>query len=359
MPELQVGLEERSYPIIIRSGCLHQVGQDLFLRKIGNRYGIIADDRVAALYGDALMASLKEAGIRAEILPFPHGEAQKTLRTVESLARALVRAGFDRKDALIALGGGVTGDVAGFLASAFMRGIPFVQIPTTLLAQVDSSVGGKTGVDIPEGKNLIGAFYQPKVVYIDTSVLRSLPREELLGGLAEVIKYGVIRDAVFFNFLAQHRTAILDLDEEMIGRMVMTCCRIKAEIVAEDEREGGIRRILNYGHTIGHAVEGASNYTLIHGFAVAIGMAAATRLAVLTGHLAETDAARILEILNTYELPVEIPGNLDRQAMKKYLLADKKVIGGRVHYVLPTAIGSTCITADIGEELVDKVLDGK
>lgn len=359
MPELRVGLGDRSYPIIIESGCLRNIGRDLLARKVGKRYGVIADDRVAGLFGDTLMESLKGAGIDAELMSFPQGEANKTLRTIELLAGSLVRSGFDRKDALIALGGGVTGDLTGFLASAFMRGIPFVQVPTTLLAQVDSSVGGKTGVDIPEGKNLVGAFYQPKAVYIDISVLRSLPKEELLGGLAEVIKYGVIRDARFFEFLSVNMAGILGLDEKLVSHMVFTCCRIKAEVVSEDEREGGVRRILNYGHTIGHAVEGASNYSLIHGLAVAIGMAAAARLAVLTGHLAAEQAEKIIDVLKAYGMPVEIPKDLDRHTLKKYLQADKKVVGGKVHYVLPTAIGSTCITADVGEELVDRILAGE
>jgi 3-dehydroquinate synthase len=359
MPELQVGLGERSYPIIIESGCLQTIGNDLLSKKIGKRYGVIADDQVARLFGVTLMESLQLAGLEAELVTFPHGEASKTLQTIGDLAGRLIRLGFDRKDALIALGGGVTGDLTGFLASAFMRGIPFIQIPTTLLAQVDSSVGGKTGVDIPEGKNLVGAFYQPKVVYIDISVLKSLATEELLGGLAEVIKYGVIRDSGFFQFLSDNRAGILDLEEKLITHMVYTCCRIKADVVSEDEREGGVRRILNYGHTIGHAVEGASDYTLIHGLAVAIGMAAAARLAVLTGHLAEGDAAKIIDLLKAYRMPVEIPKNLDRSRLKNYLLADKKVVGGKVHYVLPTGIGSTFITADVSEDLVHRVLDGE
>ena len=356
MPELQVGLGERSYPIIIESGYLEKIGKNLLSRKIGKRFGVVADDNVAGLFGDALMASLQSAGIEAELFTFPHGEASKTLQTIGYLAGKLIQHGFDRKDALIALGGGVTGDLTGFLAASFMRGIPFVQIPTTLLAQVDSSVGGKTGVDIPEGKNLVGAFYQPKAVYIDTSVLKSLPEDELLGGLAEVIKYGVIRDPGFFQFLSVNRAGILRLEDELITHTVYTCCRIKAEVVSEDEREGGVRRILNYGHTIGHAVEGASDYTLIHGMAVAIGMAAAARLSVLTGHLADKTAAKIIALLQAYRMPVEIPATLDRQRMKKYLLADKKVVGGKVHYVLPTDIGSTHITADVNEDLVNQVL---
>lgn len=356
MPELLVGLGERSYPIIIETGCLQKVGEDLRERKIAKRYGVVADDRVADLYGNALMAHLHSAGIDAELLTFPQGEANKTLQTIGDLAGRLARLGFDRKDALIGLGGGVSGDIAGFLASSYMRGIPFVQMPTTLLAQVDSSVGGKTGVDIPEGKNLVGAFYQPKAVYIDISVLDTLPREELLGGLAEVIKYGVIRDIDFFHFLRDNHEGILNLDPELIKKTIYTCCRIKAEVVSDDEREGGSRRVLNYGHTIGHAVEGASDFTLIHGLAVSIGMVAAARLAVMNGLLAKDDCSKIIEILQLYKMPIEVPKELDRVRIKRFLLADKKTVGGDVFYVLPTQLGKTVITAKVTEEQVNQVL---
>jgi 3-dehydroquinate synthase len=356
MPILEVGLGERSYPIIMENGCIAKIGEDLRERKLGNRYAVIVDEQVAALYGQDLIKNLKSAGIVFELLVFSGGEANKNLATIGELAGRLARSGFDRKDALIGFGGGVTGDVTGFLASAYMRGVPYVQIPTTLLAQVDSSVGGKTGVDIPEGKNLVGAFYQPRVVYIDIAVLRTLPREELLGGLAEVIKYGVIHDAQFFQFLCDNRPGILQLEDELIMHTVYSCCRIKAEIVSQDEREGGLRRILNYGHTIGHAVEGASDYNIIHGLAVAIGMAAAARLAVLAGLLDRLVAERITENLMAYGMPVEIPGDLDRQRIRNYLLADKKTVGGRVHFVLPTEIGRTCIVADIDERLVEQIL---
>jgi 3-dehydroquinate synthase len=356
MPELQVGLGDRSYPIIIEPGCLVRIGEDLKRRGFAKRYGVVADDRVAGLYGNEVMAGLKRAGILADLLVFPHGEANKTLGTIGELAGGLARLGFDRKDALIGLGGGVTGDLTGFLAASYMRGIPFVQLPTTLLAQVDSSVGGKTGVDIPEGKNLVGAFYQPRAVYIDTSVLATLPREELLGGLAEVIKYGVIRDEKFFRFLYDNHRAILDLEPEAIKKTVYLCCGIKAAVVAEDEREGGNRRILNYGHTIGHAVEGASDYTLIHGLAVSIGMVAAARLAVLNGLLEQDDCQRIVDILQRYGMPVDVPKSLDRTRIKRYLLTDKKSVGGKVYYVLPTGIGQTVITDQVTEQQVDEVL---
>ena len=353
---VQVGLGERSYPILIEKGLLDRVGLDLRQKMIAKRYAVISDDHVADLYGERLLSGLTSAGLAAELITFPRGEESKNLRTLALLASELASGGFDRKDGLIALGGGVTGDLTGFLASVYMRGIPFIQVPTSLLAQVDSSVGGKTGVDIPEGKNLVGTFYQPRAVYIDTEVLRTLPLPELLGGLAEVIKYGVIADADFFRFLETHRDAILDLDEEVITAMIARCCEIKAWVVARDEREGDLRRILNFGHTIGHAIEAASDFILIHGLAVAMGMAAVADLAVRTGHLPAADAQRLKELLRAFGMPDIIPPNLDRQRLKGYLKTDKKTVGGRVFFVLPTEIGKVVITDQVAEEEVEAVL---
>ena len=351
-----VGLDERSYPIHICSGLLAEIGKDLQEKQFATRYGVISDEHVAGLYGESLMQSLSSAGIQAELITFARGEKSKNLQTMATLASELAARGFDRGDGLIALGGGVTGDITGFLASIYMRGIPFVQVPTTLLAQVDSSVGGKTGVDIPEGKNLVGTFYQPKAVYIDTDVLQTLPPEELRGGLAEVIKYGVIHDADFFAFLNTNRDAVLALDQDIISRLIARCCEIKARVVEEDEREGGVRRILNYGHTIGHAVEAASNFKIIHGLAVGIGMCAAADLAVKTGCLSRQDALEIRTLVHSYGLPVSVPGDLDREVIKKYLLTDKKTVGGRVFYVLPETIGRVLITDQVNNEDVDAVL---
>jgi 3-dehydroquinate synthase len=353
---VQVGLGERSYPILIEKGLFGRIGPDLKQRTIAKRYAVISDDHVASLYGGPLLKSLRDAGLAAEMMTFPRGEESKNLETLAVLASELARAALDRKDGLIALGGGVTGDLTGFLASVYMRGIPFVQVPTTLLAQVDSSVGGKTGVDIPEGKNLVGTFYQPRAVYIDPEVLRSLPQQELLGGLAEVIKYGVIADADFFRFLEEHRPRILHLDEEIIPGMIARCCEIKAWVVARDEREGDLRRILNFGHTIGHAIEAASDFTLIHGLAVAMGMAAVAELAVHTGHLPRHDATRITQMLNDFGMPTAIPAHLDRRRIRSYLRTDKKSVGGRVFFVLPTAIGKVVITDQVAEEEIDRVL---
>ncbi len=355
--QVTVGLGERSYPIVIQPGLLPLVGQDIAARKIGKRFGIISDEHVAGLYGDALLQSLSDAGVDAELITFPRGEASKNLQTIAALASELAGRGFDRGDALIALGGGVSGDMAGFLASIYMRGIPFVQIPTTLLSQVDSSVGGKTGVDIPEGKNLVGTFYQPRAVYIDPDVLKTLPKEEVLGGLAEVIKYGVIRDAEFFDFLEQQREDILALKKTAIIPLIARCCEIKAQVVEQDEREGGLRRILNFGHTIGHAVEAASGFSLIHGLAIGIGMRAAADLAVLGGHLSKEEAARLRRVLEEYGLPVTIPPALDRSVIKAFLQTDKKTIGGRVFFVLPESIGRVHITDKVDNALIDEVLD--
>ena len=356
MIQLQVGLAERSYPIFIEEGCLQRVGVDLAEKKIAGKYCVIADNYVAELYGDTLLQSLAGAGVSAELIPFPRGEANKTLQTVGVLASQLARKGLGRKDGLIALGGGVTGDITGFLASSYMRGIPFVQIPTTLLAQVDSSVGGKTGVDIPEGKNLMGAFYQPKAVYIDMRVLSTLPVEEMLNGLAEVIKYGVIQSHEFLDFLENNHEKILKKEAGIIGEMIHTCCRIKAEIVAADERETDKRRILNFGHTIGHAVEAASDFSIPHGFAVAIGMVAASRISLAKRILRQEEFDYIHSIILKFGLPTDVPMALSRDSIKNYLLTDKKTINGRVYFVLPTSMDRVIITNEVTDKQIDEVL---
>jgi len=356
MKELTVGLDERSYPIIIRQGLLDEIGNELQRNPFAKRYGVIADDHVAALFGERLLASLKNNGIEAEMITFAQGEGSKNLATVAELSSSLARSGFDRKDGLLALGGGVTGDITGFVAACYMRSIPFAQVPTTLLAQVDSSVGGKTGVDIPEGKNLVGAFYQPKAVYIDSQILQQLPENELLNGLAEVIKYGVIYDRDFFNFLEMSRKDILALDLKVLEDVIARCCKIKAAIVEADEKESDLRRILNFGHTIGHAVEAVSEYRLAHGLCVAMGMVAAAELAVLKGILDSREKERIKNQIYEFGLPVTIPSEYDRARIQEYLLTDKKTIGGKVFFVLPTKIGKVIITDEVERELIPKVL---
>jgi len=356
MKELKVGLADRSYPIIIKQGLLDGIGGELQRNQYAKRYGIIADDQVAGLFGERLLASMKTNSVEAEMITFPHGEASKNLGTVAELSSSLARLGFDRKDGLIALGGGVTGDITGFVAACYMRSIPFVQVPTSLLAQVDSSVGGKTGVDIPEGKNLVGAFYQPKAVYIDSQVLVQLPQNEFLNGLAEVIKYGIIYDRDFFRFLEMSRQEILALDLRVLEEVIARCCRIKAEVVEADEQESDLRRILNFGHTIGHAVEAVSEYTLPHGSAVAMGMLAAAGLAVLKGILDEREKGRIEKLIGDFGLPTAIPPEYDRERIRQYLLTDKKTVGGRVFFVLPVKIGKVIITDEVEAELIARVL---
>lgn len=355
---ITVGLGERSYAILIGKGVLERIGEALQTADIAKRYAVISDDRVAALYGQRVLDVLGLAGITAELLTFPHGEASKHLATIGILASRLTELGFDRGDGLIALGGGVTGDITGFLASIYMRGIPFVQVPTSLLAQVDSSVGGKTGVDLPEGKNLIGTFYQPRAVFIDTDVLHTLPHDEFLGGMAEVIKYGASIDAEFFTWLSENRAAILALDPSAIVPMIRRCCEMKAAVVEQDEREGGLRRILNFGHTIGHAVEAASGYQLIHGFAVAIGMRAVADLAVRGGIAEPLVAEKIVRLLEAYNLPIAIPPGQDRATLRRYLNTDKKTRGGRVFFVMPERIGQVRITDQVEEADIDAVLRG-
>lgn len=356
MKSITVGLEERSYPILIQQGLLDKIGAELHKNPFAKRYAIVADDHVAALFGERLLASLHDSGIEAEMLTFARGEASKNLGTIAELSSTLARRGFDRKDGLLALGGGVTGDITGFLAACYMRSIPFAQVPTTLLAQVDSSVGGKTGVDIPEGKNMVGAFYQPKAVFIDSQVIRQLPNDELLNGLSEVIKYGVIYDRDFFKFLEMSRKDILAVDLHVLDDVIARCCKIKAAIVEADEKESDFRRILNFGHTIGHAVEAVSGYTLAHGAAVAMGMVAAAELAVLKGILERREKERLENLIHDYGLPVAIPQEYDRARLQHYLLADKKTIGGKVFFVLPTTIGKVIITNEIEAGMVAEVL---
>ena len=245
------------------------------------------------------------------------------------------------------MGGGVSGDMAGFLAAIYMRGIPFVQVPTSLLAQVDSSVGGKTGVDIALGKNILGAFYQPRLVLIDTELLQTLPHDELLAGLGEVIKYGVSLDAGFFHYLAERREQILALDAGCLRHVIRLCCTLKAGVVAADERESGLRRVLNFGHTIGHAVEAASGFTLLHGFAVAIGMVAVADLAVRTGFAQPALREEIAGLLSAYGLPTAIPKTIAAESIAAFVQADKKMAGQRLFWVMPSALGKVTVTDQV------------
>ena len=350
MAELKVQLATSGYPIEITYGCLNTCAGKIAALCPAKKYAVLTDSTVIKLYASPLLAGFDQAGLTAHLFPIPSGEAQKNLTTIGELAERLILAGFGRHDALIALGGGVIGDICGFLASIYMRGISFVQVPTTLLAQVDSSVGGKTGVDIDAGKNLLGTFYQPKAVFIDPATLHSLPQEELQSGLAEVLKYGLIRDRSFFDFLVAKRKKVFRLDGQALTDTIATCCRIKAEVVMADEREGDRRRILNFGHTIGHAVEAASHYSLSHGFSVSIGMMAAARLSARRGLLTPEARDKIYTVLTAYGLPVEIPPELGQDRIRFFLKTDKKMIDGRLVFVLLNGIGQAEMYDDVNQE---------
>jgi 3-dehydroquinate synthase len=275
---------------------------------------------------------------------------------VEQIYGGMLSAALDRKSALVALGGGVIGDIAGFAASTYMRGIDFVQVPTTLLAQVDSSVGGKTGVNHPMGKNMIGTFWQPRLVWVDIETLKSLPRREFLSGLAEVIKYGVIWDEGLFRFLEEKRDEVLGLDNDTLTHLVRLSCEIKANVVSKDERESGLRAILNYGHTIGHAIETVTGYTrYLHGEAVAIGMYAEARLSRDVGLLDDSGLVRIKELLEAYGLPAALPVETDFPLLMASMKLDKKTVSGDLTFILPEEIGRVRIQRGLPEEEIEKV----
>ena len=347
---------ERPYEILIAGGLLTEVPKDLKVLNLGHRYALISDSQVAEYLGEDLKGLLLAEGLETELFTFPAGEASKTMDTVVELARKMVRAGFDRKCAVIALGGGVTGDLAGFLASIYLRGVPYVQMPTSLLAQVDSSVGGKTGVDLPEGKNLLGTFYQPARVYIDYGTLTTLPFEHLKNGLAEVVKYGCISSPALFSFLEERAERLLYYDAEALEHIIYESCRIKADIVSRDEKEGGLRRVLNFGHTIGHAIEAATNYQLLHGFCVAIGMVAAARLSERLGLAEEPLSPRLEALLKSLGLPVRLPEGLGLDEILGFLRADKKVWKGRLTFVLLKRLGEPVFYEEPPQEMIREVL---
>jgi 3-dehydroquinate synthase len=358
MHTVKVSLGERSYDIEIGAN-LDEAGARLQGLGLGKKMAVVTNPVVKDLYGRRVVDSLKAAGFLVMSIVIPDGEQYKNLDWANSIYTALLINSFDRKSALVALGGGVIGDLAGFSAATFMRGVPFVQVPTTLLAMVDSSVGGKTGVNHPMGKNMIGAFYQPKKVLMDLTVLRGLPKEELLSGMAEVIKYGVIRDAAFFEYLEKNRGRILSLDPEALEYVIRRSCEIKAEVVSADEREGGLRAVLNFGHTVGHAIETAENYRMRHGYAVAIGMVYASRLAHKMGLCGADLPERVEGLVRSYGLPTDLTA-LERKPSVTELMdtmqIDKKAEGGKVKFVLPKRIGEVVITKEWDAGVLGEIL---
>ncbi|MBT3864766.1 3-dehydroquinate synthase [Candidatus Peregrinibacteria bacterium] len=323
----------------IKKGISLEIPKKLKSLKLGESYAIITDSKVKKLYGGKLLWNLKKAGLNAEIFSFPYGEKSKNLQTVENLENQMIEKGFDRSSCIIALGGGVVGDIAGFVASTFMRGIPYVQVPTTLLAMVDSSIGGKTGVNLKHGKNLIGTFHQPSHIFTDPIFLKTLSTKHLRNGLAECIKHGIIQSKPLFNFIDKNIEKILKLDPQTIVKLIKDASKIKTIIVKKDKKEKGLRQILNYGHTFGHAVEKQSNYTLLHGFAISIGMILANQESVRQGLLSQEDASCIKKLLKKAGLPVY---TMHKPTLKD-LSKDKKKHSNHVNLILPTKIGEVKI----------------
>ena len=342
MQTINVNLGDRSYPIYVGENLLPQAGELIRRAGVGEKVAVVTDTKIAALYLKPLEESLRGAGFKVAAVIVPAGEEQKNLATVSTIYDRLVGERFDRGSSLVALGGGVIGDMTGFAAATFLRGISYVQIPTTLLAQVDAGVGGKTGVNHPEGKNLIGAFYQPRLVLIDVGTLQSLPPRELTAGLAEVIKYGIIADPVLFALLEESLHDSTTLPQELLVRVIAASCRIKASVVEKDERESDYRAVLNFGHTVGHALEALTHYEkYLHGEAVAIGMVQAAAISVRERMCDEAAFERIRRLISRAGLPTEIPPGLDLRELLKHMEVDKKSAGGKIKFVLCRGIGAT------------------
>jgi 3-dehydroquinate synthase len=348
MQSLQVDLGERSYPIYFGSGLLDQ--KAFFAPHIrGRQVALVSNDTVAPLYLDRLKATLSDYNVTSVVLP--DGEEFKTWETLQLIFDGLLQARHDRRTTVIALGGGVIGDMAGFAAACYQRGVDFIQVPTTLLSQVDSSVGGKTGINHPLGKNMIGAFYQPQAVVIDTATLRTLPARELSAGLAEVIKYGLIAEADFLEWLERRMPALRDLNELALREAIERSCASKARVVAADEREGGVRALLNLGHTFGHAIETHMGYgTWLHGEAVAAGTVMALDLSKRLGWISAEDNDRAVRLFVAAGLPVVPPEEMSADDFLAHMAVDKKVLDGQLRLVLLKSLGSAVVTADFPQE---------
>jgi 3-dehydroquinate synthase len=358
MRTVAVPLGNRSYPIFVGAGLLSAVGRFAAELELGRRCAVVTDDRVARLYAEPVLAALRSSGFDPLLICVPHGETSKSLKMVQAGCDELAAHRLERKSFIVALGGGVVGDLAGFLAAIYLRGIPFVQAPTTLLAQVDSSVGGKVGVNLKAGKNLAGAFHQPRFVLCDLRTLNTLPPREFRAGLAEVIKYGIIYDARLFARLERDLPRLLRRDAGVLAAVVARCCQIKAEVVRQDETETGLRAILNFGHTIGHAIENISGYgKYLHGEAISIGQVAAAKLSAELAGLPADDAARIESLFIRAGLPVALRLSApDRARLLAAMQLDKKVSGGEVKFVLARGIGAVEGGHEVPRGLLEKVL---
>ena len=356
MQPLNINLGERSYDIIIGANLLSKVGKTLSQVLQPSRIVLITHPFLFQLYGDKISSGFNNQGWATDVFQISEGETAKTLKQAEIIYDGLLALKCDRKSVLVALGGGVIGDLVGFVAATYQRGIPFVQVPTTLLSQVDSSVGGKTAVNHPKGKNMIGAFYQPSLVIADLDTLQSLPKNEFRAGLAEVIKYGIIYDANLFNYLEKNTEKILQMDEKCLTHIIKTSCAIKAKVVEKDELESHYRMILNFGHTLGHAIEALTNYSrFVHGEAVAIGMVYAAKLSLHLGKCSEETTKRIKELVKKCGLPTEFPV-LDAQTIVKSLYYDKKTMNNKIKFILVKEIGKVEIIDNMPEADIFKLL---
>ncbi len=355
MKELRVALKENSYPIYIGSGLLQQ--KTLLTKHIKSKQVLIVTNvTISPLYLDSVVKQLD--GFQVEVIELPDGEQYKNLDHLTRIFDQLLEKKLSRNATLIALGGGVIGDMGGFAAACYQRGIPFIQIPTTVLAQVDSSVGGKTGVNHPLGKNMIGAFYQPQCVIADMDVLDTLDDRQLIAGFAEVIKYGLIRDLEFFEWLEKNMTLLLARDKQALGYVIERSCQNKAEIVAEDEFESGIRAILNLGHTFGHAIETGMGYgQYLHGEAVSIGMGYAADLSARMGWITATDVARIIALLRAAKLPVTPPEEMDVSQYIELMAVDKKNVDGKIRLILLESIGKATLPIHVEQSLLEQTLN--
>ncbi|HEY4115102.1 MAG TPA: 3-dehydroquinate synthase [Rhizomicrobium sp.] len=358
---IPVELGAAQYDIHIAPGLISHAGA--LLKPLGHgRVHVVADENVAAYYLQPLIGSLRQHGIEAQTITLPPGEGTKTFAWLEKLCREILQSGIERDGLIVALGGGVIGDLAGFTAGVLKRGVAYAQIPTTLLAQVDSSVGGKTAIDVPEGKNLIGLFHQPRVVIADTAMLATLPRRELLAGYAEVVKYAALGDAQFFTWLETNGHEALAGNQQMLQHIVAHCCRMKAAIVARDERESGERALLNLGHTFGHALEAACGYSaqLLHGEAVAIGMVLAFRLSERLGHCPPEDTRRITQHLKSAGSPTSIHDvsgfTPSPEELLKHMRQDKKARSGKLMFILVKGIGRAFVSGEVPLDAVEAVL---
>lgn len=353
---LDVELGERSYPILIGSGVLHSAPEHVRALQPSQAV-IITHPQLAEWYGKPLQQRLEQDGIPAHVLTVPPGERTKRWEVVGRLLRQMAQLALDRRCLVVALGGGVIGDLAGFVAACYLRGVRYVQIPTTLLAQVDSSVGGKTGVNLPEGKNLVGAFHQPVLVLIDTDTLKTLSRRHFRAGLAEVLKYGIIADEALWGMVNAEASNLRHGQSARLAEIIYRCCQIKARVVSEDETEQGIRAILNFGHTVGHALEALSGYSsLLHGEAVSIGMVSAALVGEVAGVTPPGTAEQIAQALRQLGLPVALPGDVEFESLLPVMARDKKARDGQLRFVLIERIGQACLPVVVNEKEVLRAL---